>query len=97
MYHSRYGDEQRFIIYLSMDDSHEKHNTVIDEFLACRQGVKINPVARSPPTGSSSFGSTFPAFPPSVVKELESFCLGKIDKIVCRSSALASGAQKLSH
>ena len=97
MYHLRYGDEQRFIIYLSMDDSHEKHATVIDEFLACRQGVKINPVARSPPTDSSSFGSTFPAFPPSVVKELESFCLGKIDKIVCRSSALTSGAQKLSH
>ena len=97
MYHSRYGEEQHFIVYLSMDDSPNKQTTVIVEFLACRQGVKFNPVARSPPTDSSSFGSTFPAFPPSVVKELESFCLGKIDKIVCRSSALTSGAQKLSH
>ena len=97
MYHSRYGDEQHFIICLSMGDSHKKHTTVIVEFLACSQGVKINPVARPPPADWSSFGSNFPAFPPSVVKELESFCLRKIDKIVCRSSALASGAQKLSH
>ena len=86
-----------FIIYRSMDDSQNAFTTVTIEFLACSQVVKINPVARSPPTDSSSFGPTFPAFPPSVVKELESFCRGKIDKIVCRSSALASGAQKLSH
>ena len=88
---------KHFIIYRSMDDSQNAHTTVMIEYLACRQDVRSNPVGRSPPTDSSSFGSTFPAFPPSVVKELESFCLGKIDKIVCRSSALASGAQKLSH
>ena len=76
MYHSRYGDEQRFIIYLSMDDSHEKHTTVIDEFLACRQGVKINPVARSPPTHSSLF-SFFPGFSPSPCDWIRKFLVGK--------------------
>ena len=88
---------KHFFVCRSVDDSYNEHTTVIIEFLACRQDVKLNPLARSAPTDSSSFGPTFPAFPPSVAKELEGFCLGKIDKIVCRSSALASGAQKLSH
>ena len=97
MYHSRYGEEQHFIFYLSMDDSQNAHTTVMVEFLACRQDVKSNPVGRSPPTHSSLFSFIFQAFLPLLVIELENFCLGKIDKIVCRSSALASGATKLSH
>ena len=77
MYHSRYEEEQHFIVYLSMDDSHNKHTTVIVEFLARRQDVKTNPVARSPPTDSSSFGSTFPAFPPFRCERIGKFLLGK--------------------
>ena len=96
MYHSRYGEEQLFIIYLSMDDSHNKHTTVIVEFLARRQGVKINPVGRSPPTHSSLFSFIFHAFLTLLVIELENFWLGKIDKILGRSSALLPGTQKLS-
>ena len=61
MYQSRYG-EQHFLIYLSMDDSHNKRTTVIVEFLARRQYVKSNPVDRSPPGHSSLFGSTFQDF-----------------------------------
>ena len=76
MYQSRYG-EQHFLIYLSMDDSHNKRTTVIVEFLACSQGVKINPVARFPPADWSSFGSTFPAFPPFRCERIGKFLLGK--------------------
>ena len=88
---------KHFIIYRSMDDSQNAHTTVMIEYLACRQDVKSNPVGRSPPTHSSLFSFIFQAFLPLLVIELESFCLGKVDKLVCRSSALASGATKLSH
>ena len=96
MYHSRYGEEQHFIVFLSMDDSHNKHTTVIVEFLTRRQGVKSNPVDRSPPGHSSLFGSTFQNFPHFPYDRNRKFCLGKMDKILGRSSALAPGTQKQS-
>ena len=87
---------KHFIIYLSMDDSQNAHTTVMVEFLACRQDVKSNPVGMSPSTHSSLFSFIFQAFLPLLVIELENFCLGKIDKILGRSSALAPGTQKVS-
>ena len=95
MYHSRYG-EQHFLIYLSMDDSHNKRTTVIVEFLARRQDVKINPVDRSPPGHSSLFGSTFQDFSHFHSDRIRNFCLAKMDKILGRSSAPAPSTQKQS-
>ena len=96
MYHSRYGEEQHFIIYLSMGDSHNKHTTVLVEFLARRQDVKSNLVDRSPPGHSSLFGSTFQDFPHFPYDRIRKFCLGKMDKILGRSSAPAPSTQKQS-
>ena len=95
MYQSRYG-EQHFLIYLSMDDSHNKRTTVIVEFLARRQDVKSNLVDRSPPGFSSLFGSTFQDFPHFPYDRIRKFCLGKMNKILGRSSAPAPSTQKQS-
>ena len=87
---------KHFIFYRSMETSQNAHTTVMIEFLACRQDVKCNPVGRSLPTHSTLFSFIFQAFLPVHVIELEIFCLGKIDKILGRSSALAPGTQKQS-